>query len=106
MLSGIDPRDMQVEDIQLDLVEFGKEMGDKNLIVLEPDQMYIHQITITKPLQTPVKTRALFVPGFAASSGCYLHVLKTLQDLYDEVTCMDPLGFGGSGRPTYKAYEP
>ena len=80
-------------------------MGKKEYIRLDPEDLYIHQIRIRRSHANKPKKRALFLPGYAAPVGAYFSIFNSLQKAFDEVTYVDFLGMGCSGRPTFQAFD-
>ena len=48
--------------------------------------------------------RVLFIPGFGASGSSYCFIWKEMSYFFD-ITTVDLLGFGCSGRPKFMAFE-
>ena len=67
----------------------------------DADQMYIHTMTISQKTGNGKKRRRLLlVPGYGASAVSYFPVFQKLREEF-EITCIDVLGFGCSGRPDF-----
>jgi hypothetical protein len=103
--TGIDPDCITIQDVVLDPQLVQQAMAPNQYILIEPQELYIHQIKLVsrkhkKHSNKPLR-RALFMPGYGAPVACYFSVFKGLLNTFDELICIDPLGMGCSGRPTF-----
>jgi pimeloyl-ACP methyl ester carboxylesterase len=84
----------------------------------DPDQLYIHSIKIKQQPhnhlsgphnqlagERPYKKRKLlFLGGWGAPTASYFSLFKDLSEHF-EITAVDMLGMGCSGRPNYYAFD-
>ena len=107
-LGGFDRDDFTLQNISITLPP-----GQK-FVSTDKSQHYIHTLKIKQMsekeyyqahegqqnVQPYKKRRLLFIVGYSATSPAYFAIFKELSK-YFEVTGIDPLGWGGSGRPEY-----
>ena len=99
------PSDYTIDNVKIDL-------GVQNYVSMKDrSEFYMHTIYI-KQKEFPTgldlkhqpkehkKRRLLFMGGWGASSASYFALFKELSNFF-EVTTIDQLGFGCSGRPDF-----
>lgn len=107
---GLKPQDYTLEDVKIELDVKQDLVCTDNIA-----ELYIHTLKIPQMskeeynklgLKQPYKRRRmLFLPGWAAGSSLYCPIFKEMSRHF-EITCIDILGMGASGRPGYNAYTP
>ena len=109
---------VRINDVRIELDPSQKFVETKN-----GDDFFIHTVSIKADESTKRDTlkkskiklklsdeqcnknrRLLFIPGFGASASAYCFLWKELSCYFD-ITTVDMMGFGCSGRPRYKAFE-
>lgn len=100
---GIPREQIQIRnfDISHALAELTRGNRQLERLFRRSRENYIHSMHIREGTGVH-KPNVLLVHGYTSSGACYYKVIRDLKSTFN-VTTLDLLGVGGSGRPTYNA---